>query len=192
MSDWDELQRVWRSNEPPEIGDLRNRLKRQTRRIRAWAGGECILLIASLAFSAWIAAQPGLLPFGVATAAITLFAGALSWRAWRGTWSATAGTPAEAIRSALMRNEALRRYVRYNYLVSIAVVLLIGGFIAIEVLAENSPAERIRRGLIGVTAGFSAVVVWLSGCGLYAERLGAERERLRALARAMDVTVDRD
>lgn len=187
MSDWDDLGTLWRSNEPPELGDLRRRMSRQTAVIRAWVGFEILIGIAAFAFGVWILLSDDMPVNGAGIIAFALFAHTLSWRSWRGGLKVDVGTPGDTIASALARNEAIRRYLRANYAVSIAAVALIGLMVATDAFGTPADAARLHSALWAVSISFGAIVVWLAGCGFYAERLWRERDRLIALRRAMGI-----
>ncbi|MFT3810449.1 MAG: hypothetical protein QM698_11070 [Micropepsaceae bacterium] len=188
MSDWDDLGELWRSNEPPELGDLRKRLRRQGFYIRAWFAHEIALALGASALGVWMMVKLDLVLLGAGVIAFAVFALGMSWTIWRGNFTVESGTPADAIAGALARNTALQRYIVANYIVSIAAVALIGLMVVTDTLGGMTQPERLERSLWAVTAGFGAMVLWLAGCGLYADRLRRERERLIALGHAMGVS----
>ena len=187
MSDWEDLGTVWRSNEPPELGDLRRRLGRQGFWIRAWFAHEVALATATFALGAFFMLKYQLAMVGAALIAFGAFALAMSWRAWRGSFSIDTGTPGETIASALVRNAALQRYIVANYYVSIAATAMIGLVVATDALAESGDPARLHKALWAVTLSFGAMIVWIAGCGLYANRLHRERDRLVEIGRAIGV-----
>ena len=187
MSDWDDLGTLWRSNEPPELGDLRRRMSRQTSIIRAWVGFELIVGIAALAFGVWLLLFDDKPAIGAGIVLFALFTHTLSWRSWRGGLHVEMGTPRDTIAGALARNDAIRRYLRANYIVSIATALLIGLMVATDAFGDAADTARLHAALWAVTIGLGVIVIWLAGCGFYADRLSRERERLLALGRALGV-----
>lgn len=187
MSDWDELGTLWRSNEPPELGDLRQRMNRQTALLRAWVGFEVLIGLLAFAFGIWLLVDDDIPLIGGAIVAFALFAHTLSFRSWRGAFRVETGTPRDTIDSALARNDAIHRYLRANYIVSIGAVALIGLMVATDAFGTAAEPARLHNALWAVTIGFGAIVVWLAGCGLYAERLTRERARLVDLGRALGV-----
>ena len=188
MSDWEDLGTLWRSNEPPELGDLRRRLRRQSVLIKAWFGTEIALSVIASAVGVWMIWAGEYAPVGGGIIAFSVYALLMSWRAWRGSFSVETGTPTDAIASALTRNDALKRYMRANYAIAVACTALIAGMVFTGALGEAGDAKRLQTALNAVTIGFGGLIVWLAGCGLYAERLTRERERLVALGRALGVS----
>lgn len=187
MSDWEDLGALWRSNEPPELGDLRRRLRRQSFLIKAWFGHEIALAALAGGFGVWLMLKSDIAAIGAAIAAFAAFALFMSWRAWRGSFDVQTGTPSQAVAAALDRNDALKRYIVANYVISIAAVALVVAMVASDAFGGAGDAARLQRSLTATTIGLGAIAVWLAGCGFYAERLTRERERLVALGRALGV-----
>lgn len=184
MSDWNDIETLWRSNEPPEIGDIGRRLKRQTRLIRAWIATELAIGLGVLGFGIYIAIANSV-PVGLGVIAFAAFALNRCWVSWRGGVHVDTGSPRDTIASALARNAALARYVRANYFISLAAVALIAGMVFTGAFGPADDAARQHSALVAVTIGLSAIVVWLAGCAVYGERLTRERERLLALKRTL-------
>ncbi len=187
MSDWNELETLWRSNEPPELDDLRGRLRRQTLVIRAWFASELAIGAAAAALGSWLIISGELTLIGAGIVAFAIFATLTSWRAWRGAWRVETGTPGQTVAAGLARNAAVQRYLNANYYVSIPAVALIGAMVATDSFDAAGDPARLERALFSITAAFGVLVVWLAGCGLYAGRLARERERLIALGRELGV-----
>lgn len=185
MSDWNDIESLWRSNEPPEIGDLNRRLRRQTRLIRLWFASEVAIGAVGLSIGGWFIFGQAMPVLGLSIVAFALFALNRSWDAWRGAFSVETGTPADTIASALIRNASFKRYLRANYVVSVAAAALICAMIVLDSFGPPDDPTRHERALVAVAIGFTAIIIWMAGCGLYAERLTRERERLLALKRAL-------
>ncbi len=190
MSDWNDIENLWRSNEPPEIGHLAGRLRRQTRLLAAWVALEVALGLGTLGFGLYLTFTEATVTVGLGVVAFAAFGLNRCWNAWRGAFRVETGTPADTIASALARNAALKRYVHANYLISAACVALIAAMVLSGAFGRPEDGVRMHRALVAVTIGFGVLVFWLVGFGFYAERITRERERLLALKRAFGLESD--
>lgn len=182
MSDWNDIEALWRSNEPPELGDIARRLTRQTRLVRAWVAGELAIGGLGAAFGVYLAVTGEAL-VGIGVVAFALFTLAQMRWVWRGALKVETGAPADTIAAALARNAAFTRYLDASHAVSVAAVALIALMVASGAFGPAEDGARMHRALISVTIGLGVVVLWLAWAAFYARRLARRRERLLALRR---------
>jgi hypothetical protein len=185
MSDWDDFGTLWRSNEPPELGDLRRRLKRQSFYIKAWFAQEIVLALAASGLGIWLMLSARTASVGAGAVAFAAFALFMSWRAWRGSFTVETGTPNDVIASAIARNDTLSRYIRANYIISVVAVIFLIVIMLSDPFGDAMNAARLQKNLIVTIVVIIAIAVWVAGCWIYARRLQRERERLIALGRAL-------